>query len=184
MEDKNQNQKTTEIQKETEDKNTESDACKKQAEEYLNNWKRERADFVNYKKDEGKRMEEFVKFANESLILELLDVVDDLYLAAKQVNPVKSGETGTAGQLFDGVKNTGLEQVIKKFEDLLKKYGVEKIKVGDPVKSPDGDNGARKFDPMLHEIVEGTEGEKIEEVRGGYTMHGRVIRPTRVKIIK
>ena len=109
MEDKNQNQKTTEIQKETEDKNTESDACKKQAEEYLNNWKRERADFVNYKKDEGKRMEEFVKFANESLILELLDVVDDLYLAAKQT------------------KDTGLNQVIKKFEYLLKKYGVEKI---------------------------------------------------------
>lgn len=132
----------------------ELDLCKKQAEEYLNNWKRERADFVNYKKDEGKRMEEFVKFANESLVLELLDTVDDLYLAAKQT------------------KNEGLEQVIKKFEDLLKKYGVEKIKTGD------------KFDPMRHEIVEGTEGDKIEEVRAGYTMYGRVIRPARIKIIK
>src|SRR3989344_2582569 len=154
MEDKNQNQKTTEIQKETEDKNTESDACKKQAEEYLNNWKRERADFVNYKKDEGKRMEEFVKFANESLILELLDNLDDLYLAAKQT------------------KDTGLEQIIKKFEDLLKKYGVEKIKIEE------------KFDPMTQEVVEGTEGDRIEEVRAGYIMHGRVIRPVRVRIIK
>ncbi|MBI2669604.1 MAG: nucleotide exchange factor GrpE [Candidatus Yanofskybacteria bacterium] len=154
MEDKNQN-------------NINSDSSKPDlSEEYLNNWKRERADFINYKKDEAQRMGEFVKFANESLILELLDIVDDLYLAAKQA------------------KNAGLDQVIKKFEDFLKKYGVEKIKVSDPVKSPDGDNGASKFDPMTQEIVEGADGEKIEEVRAGYMMHGRIIRPTRVKIIK
>ncbi len=128
--------------------------CKKQAEEYLNNWKRERADFVNYKKDETKRMEEFVKFANMGLILELLDTTDDLYMASKQV------------------KDAGLAQVIKKIEDLLKKNGVERIEVGE------------KFNPMLHEVVDGTEGEKIEEVRAGYTMYGRVIRPARVKIIK
>ena len=134
------------------DKNAESELCKKQAEEYLNNWKRERADFVNYKKEEAKRMEEFVMFANESLILELLDNMDDLYLAAKQV------------------KDAGLDQVIKKFEDLLKKYGIEKIVVGD------------KFDPMYQEIIEGTEGDIIEEIRAGYTMHGRVIRPARVKL--
>lgn len=173
MEDQNQNQKTTEnpalkqssvrgaVQNE-EDGNIELNVCKKQAEEYLNNWKRERADFVNYKKDEGKRMEEFVKFANESLILELLDTLDDLYLAAEDL------------------KNTGLDQVIKKFVDLLKKYGVEKIKIGDPSMS----SGQVRFDPMYQEIVEGTEGDKIEEVRAGYTMYGRVIRPARVRVIK
>src|SRR3989344_8059222 len=134
--------------------NAELGACKKQAEEYLNNWTRERADFVNYKKDEGKRMGEFIKFANEGLIGEVLDVLDDLDLAVKQV------------------KNAGLEQVIKKFDDLLKKYGAERIAVG------------VKFDPMLYEVVEGTEGENMEEIRAGYTMHGRVIRPVRVKIIK
>ena len=46
--------------------------CQKQAEEYLNNWKRERADFINYKKDEAKRLEEFVKFGNEGLFWKLL----------------------------------------------------------------------------------------------------------------
>lgn len=147
MEKQNKN-KTTE-----ENTETALDVCKKQAEEYLNNWKRERADFVNYKKDEGKRMEEFVKFANESLILEFLDTIDNLCLAAKDL------------------KNPGLDQVIKKFEDLLKKYGVEKIKVGD------------KFDPMYHEVVEGTEGERVEEIRAGYMMYGRVIRPARIKLI-
>lgn len=154
------------------DKDAELDVCKKQTEEYLNNWKRERADFINYKKDDGKRMEEFVKFANGGLILELLDAMDDLYLAVKQVYPVKSKKAGTATQLFDGVKDIGLDQIIRKFESLLKKYGVEKIKIGD------------KFDPMYHEIVEGAKGDKIEEVRAGFTMHGRVIRPVRVKIVK
>ena len=163
------------------DNNVELDVCKKQAEEYLNNWKRERADFVNYKKDEAKRMEKFVKFANESLVLELLETMDDLYLAVKQV------------------KDAGLDQVIKKFEDLLKKYGVEKIVVGDPstdsTSSPQAGSGQVKFDPMLHEVV-ATGGDpvkssdddngasKIEEVRAGYTMYGRVIRPARVRLIK
>lgn len=135
---------------------TELEISKKQAEEYLNNWKRERADFINYKKDEAKRVEEFVKYANESIILELLEVVDDLDLAAKQ-------ETNA-----DAVK-----QIIKKTEDLLKKYGVERIKT-------DG-----KFNPEFHEAVS-TElgGEKMEEVRAGYTMYGKVIRPTRIKITK
>lgn len=142
--------------------NEELELCKKQAEEYLNNWKRERADFVNYKKDETRRMEEFVKFANEGLVMELLDAIDDLYLAAKQGNDAR----------LDSARLAGLGQVIKKFEDLLKKYGIEKISVGD------------KFDPMLHEVVESTEGDRIEEIRAGYTMYGRVIRPARVNIVK
>jgi len=156
------------------------------AEEYLNNWKRERADFLNYKKDETKRLEEFVRFANEDLLMETIETLDDLEKAAKEIN------------------NDGLNQVLKKFHDLLGKYGTERIKVKD-----------EKFNPVLHEAVttearnettetqkktektetdtteaQKTEGntenkeEKIEEVRAGYTMHGKVIRPARIKIIK
>src|SRR3989344_4576364 len=80
------------------------------AEEYLNNWKRERADFLNYKKDEVKRLEEFVKFANEAIVLEVIEILDDLEKAATEI------------------KNEGLDQVSKKFQELLKKYGVERIK--------------------------------------------------------
>jgi len=144
-------------------------------EEYLNNWKRERADFLNYKKDENRRIEEFARFANEDVILETIEIVDDLELAVQEY------------------KDIGLEQIIKKFKDLFKKYGVEEIKVKN-----------EKFDPALHEAVLGegsigrtksvadngisveTEsgGEKILQVRAGYTMHGKVIRPARVKITK
>ncbi len=143
-------------------------------EEYLNNWKRERADFMHYKKDESRRLEEFVKYANEDLVLEMMELVDDLEIVAKEVPGV------------------GLEHVVKKFSELFKKYGVERIGI-------DG-----QFDPVLHEAVLGEgsigrtksaadngisveiekEGTKMVEVRAGYMMHGKVIRPTRVKLTK
>ena len=120
--------------------------------DYLNNWKRTQADFENYKKDEKKRAEEFVKFSNETLILEVLDVVANLELAAKHI------------------KDEGLNITIRQFESLLKKYGVERITVGDT------------FDPNVHEAIDAiNETKPLEEVRPGYTMHGRVIRPSRVK---
>ena len=162
--------------KKEEQLNKDDEECKKHAEEYLNNWKRERADFLNYKKDETKRLEEFAKFANEDLILEAIELLDDLELAVKEL------------------PNVGLEQIVKKFTELFKKYGVGRI------------DTSGKFDPSLHEAVavpsdlssevltkeeasgEGREtdpgGEKMLEVRAGYTMHGQVIRPARVKIIK
>ena len=124
-------------------------------EEYLNNWKRERADFLNYKKDESRRVEEFVRFANEDVILETMEIVDDLDLAVQEY------------------KDIGLEQIIKKFKDLFKKYGLEEIET------------KGKFDPGLHEAIETeTGGEKIIQVRAGYTMHGKVIRPAKVKVTK
>lgn len=145
----------------TNNQNEELEKAKKQAEEYLNNWKKERADFLNYKKDEAKRMEEFVKFANESTILEVFDLLDNLEMAFKHVPP-----STDAGWL------EGLIQIQKDFMEFLKKYGVERIKV------------EGKFDPILHEIIGEGEGESVEEIRAGYTMYGKVIRPTRVRIVK
>ena len=161
---------TTETQKKTgntEEENTDNEleVCKKQAEEYLNNWKRERADFLNYKKDEAKRLEEFVKFANEAVVLDVIDIIDDLERACQNFAGQNLG--GQAAEL-----NKGLGQVLKKFQDLLKKYGVERTETKDT------------FDPLLHEAVEGAGGDKLEEIRAGYTMHGQVIRPARVKIVK
>lgn len=144
--------------------NNELEDCKKQAEEYLNNWKRERADFVNYKKDEMKRMEEFLKFSTEGLIMELVDVIDSVEVARDNLPDMPALKEWTAG--FDSS--------IDKVHKFLKKFGVEKIKI------------SGSFDPLLHEAVEvkDKDGNKIEEVRPGYTMHGKVIRPARVRIIK
>jgi molecular chaperone GrpE len=133
----------------------EMDKVKAQAEEYLNNWKRERADFMNYKKEEVKRVEEFVRYANEDVLLELIDILDNLELGLKH-EPTDL-----------------LKKLSKDFEELLRKYGVERIKTQ-----------GESFDPSLHEAVEGVEGKKLEELRSGYTMHGKVVRPARVKLTK
>ena len=155
---------------EQEQQNIELDQCKKQAEEYLNNWKRERADFVNYKKDEARRMEEFLKFSSAGILVELLDVVDGIEVARKNIPDVE--------ELKDWLN--GFDSALAKLDEFLKKFGVEKINVA-------GSN----FNPLLHEAVtteiqnkEGNMNERIEEIRPGYIMHGKVIRPARVRIIK
>lgn len=147
---------TQDENKPIDDTNSTTTESSDKTEEYLNNWKRERADFLNYKKDEARRIEEFARFANEDVILEMIEIVDDLELAVKEL------------------KNVGLEQIIKKFKELFKKYGVEEIEIK-----------GKKFNPEEHDVVEmETGGEKMLPVRAGYTMHGKVVRPARVKIIK
>ena len=145
--------------------NSEPEECRKQAEEYLNNWKRERADFVNYKKDEAKRMEEFLKFSTEGIIMELIDVIDGIEVARNNLPGSKELKEWTGG--FDSA--------LDRLDKFLKKFGIEKINVADS-----------SFDPLLHEAVEvqDKDGDKIEAIRPGYTMHGKVIRPARVRIVK
>src|SRR3989344_6824683 len=55
--------------------------CQKEKDEYLDGWKRAKADLSNYKKDEMKRFETVAKFANEAIIRELIAVLDSFDLA-------------------------------------------------------------------------------------------------------
>lgn len=144
--------------------NSEIEEIKKQADEYLNNWKRERADFINYKKDESRRIEEFLKFSTEGILAELVDVIDGIGVARNNLPVSKELKEWT----------DGFDSALDKMQKFLNKFGVEKIKVK-----------GEKFDPLLHEAVEvkDKDGQNIEEVRPGYTMHGKVIRPARVKIV-
>src|SRR5438552_1862464 len=66
--------------------NNELEELKKKSEEYLNGWKRERADFLNYKKDEMERIGSLMKYANEEIILNILPILDSIYLAEKHSN--------------------------------------------------------------------------------------------------
>ena len=135
--------------------------CKAQCEEYLNNWKRERADFINYKKDESKRVENIVKYANEGLIIEVIEILDKLDLGL-QHEP-----------------NETMKQLASDFAKLLKEYGVERID------DPSIDSGQATFDPVMHEAIEVEDGgTKLKEIRAGYKMYDKIIRPTRVRITK
>lgn len=126
---------------------------KKKCEEYLAGWRRERADFANYKKDEAERITQLIKYANEELVLKLLPILDNFCLAEQHV------------------KDEGVTQIKKQLEDLLKKEGVEHIEVV-----------GSKFNPVTMEAVEGQGDTVTEEVQRGYTMHGKLIRPAKVKV--
>ena len=144
----------------------ELEKCEKEREEYLNGWKRAKADLINYQKEETKRLEEILKFANAGMIRELINVLDSFYLALAILE--KEGKAEKGFYLIKG-----------QFEDVLKKNGLEKME----------DATGTVFNPNLHEAVGEVESEKppgtvIEEVGRGYTLNGRVIRPARVKIAK
>jgi molecular chaperone GrpE len=141
---------------------------KKRSEEYLTQLKYARADLENLKKRYERQLDEVREYSNERIVTELLDVVDELELAVQSTESSDSSEA-----LVQGVKMT-----LKKLKKILENEGVSPIKcVGEP------------FDPSKHNAVAKTEDEGvdgcriIEEVRKGYTMREKVIRPSTVKIV-
>jgi molecular chaperone GrpE len=143
------------------------DAEKQRSEEYLTRLKYTQADFENLKKRVDRQIEEVRTYCTERIIIQLLEVVDELELA------VKTGETSTDGKaLLEGVKMT-----LKKLRKVLEQEGVSPI-----------DCEGKAFDPAKHNAVETIERDGIqgcivgEEVRKGYTMKNKVIRPSIVKV--
>ncbi len=135
--------------------------------EYLENWKRERASFLNYKKEEAERVGEFVKFANQELILKILPILDNIYIAEKKL----------PGELKENLWVQGFLKIKTQILDFLENQEVKEMKcLGE------------KFDPNFQEALEKVEAEGkeegiiIEEIKKGYLLHGKVIRPAKVKI--
>jgi len=135
--------------------------CQKEKEEYLAGWQRAKADFINARKDEEKRMEEFVKFANKNVLMDFLQVADSINMA------LWHGESG------------GVREIKGQFAEILKRNGAEEI---------DSSTG-NKFNPQEHEAIEdvGVETESedgviIEELQKGYKLFNRVLRPAKVKV--
>jgi molecular chaperone GrpE len=134
------------------------------AEANLAGWQRAQADFSNFKRRNEQEREEFTRFANASLMLELLPVLDDLERALEHV-PAK---------LSNAAWVDGIKLIYRKFSAVLEAQGLTQIEaLGKP------------FDPNLHEAVrqdKGEEGIIIEEIRKGYQMHDKVVRPTMVVV--
>jgi len=131
------------------------------------------ADLENFKKMSEQRQADFIKFANVDLIKQLLPIYEIFGLAIETAE--KNQEIEPEKRMTDLI--TGLKLVFNDFREMLKKHGVEKQ-----------DTDRKKFDPKLHEAVsrERTEdlpdGTIIQELRAGYTMNNKVIRPAMVKI--
>ena len=139
----------------------ELNTCKKEKEEYLIGWQRAKADFINYRKDEEKQREEFIKFATKAVLYDILGALDSVDIALKH----KESE--------------GMREIKNQFLEILKHNRVEEIKI----------NEGTKFDPAEHEAVEESDVETgakdgviLEELQKGYKLFNRVLRPAKVKV--
>lgn len=144
----------------------ELEALKKERDEYLDGWKRAKADYLNYRKDEAERFAAWGKMANESLIGDLLMVLDSLNVGLSMISE------GSA-------EKKGMSLVKTQLEDVLRRYGLEMLK------APPG----KPFDPAREEAVgemesPHPEGSVAEEAEKGYSLGGKVIRPAKVKVSK
>lgn len=139
--------------------------CEAERKEYLEGWQRAKADFINFKKDEGKRFEDMARFVTTSIVEEFLPVLDSFDFALQHGVPKEVEK--------------GIMFIRSQFEDVLRKRGIEEIH-GKP-----GDI----FDPAKHESVgeiksEYPPGTIADVVQKGYVFRERVMRPVRVRLAK
>lgn len=139
------------------------------AEEYLSKYKYLLADYDNYRKRLDKEAEIRIRREVEKFLLKLLDLRDDYVRAIEVVK--KSNNEGTLIR--------GLESVLKNLDNILKEEGIMEI-----------DALGKSFDPNLHEAVsfvdsiELPENTITNEIRKGYMLSDRVIRPSLVEVSK
>lgn len=144
-------------------------AAKKQLEEEKDRYLRLNAEFDNFRKRSLKEREEFVKYANEKLISELIDVYENL---ERGIENAKNAEN--KDKLIEG-----MELIYRQLKSVLEKNGLAPIKAL-----------GEKFDPYKHEAVmitqtdEHDEDTVLEEFTRGYMLNSRVIRYSKVRVSK
>ena len=137
--------------------------------EYLACWQRERADFINYKKNELIRMGELVGYSNIDLILKILPILDNFEIVEKKMPKELKGDKNIKGLL----------QIKLQIKDFLKSQKIQEI-----------ESVGKKFDPNFHEVigeveVKGKEqGIIVEEIQKGYKLNERIIRIAKVRVAK
>jgi len=134
------------------------EACEKLRDEYLTGWQRARADFLNYKKEEGQRLQNFFEVERVQIILKILPILDNLQKAANY--------------------SEGLSQIEKQFQIFLKEAGVEEIKAEESF-DPNLHEAIEQV-----EVKGRKSGEILEVIQKGYKLNGKVIRPAKVKVSK
>jgi len=127
---------------------------------------RKQAEFENYKKRIDREKSEFMQFASSELMKELLNAVDSFDLALKNSSRDASGET-----------QRGFELIYKQLLDTLSRFGLKPIEAL-----------GRKFDPNVHQAVSTEVSDQVDEntvlkeMRKGYTLNGRLLRPAMVSV--
>ena len=137
-------------------KEGEVEKLKKQVLDLEDQLKRAVADYRNLEKRFEDEKREFVKFANRDLLLKLIPAFDTLFLAEKYV------------------ADEGIRITIRHLQDALRDVGIESVETEN-----------ESFNPETMEAVateEGEENKVLEELRPGYTLNGKLLRPAQVKV--
>lgn len=132
--------------------------------EYLNNWQRDKAEFMNVRKRDQEAQKDFARFSNENLISELIPVLDSFNMAMGNKE---------AWEKADKNWRVGVEYIANQLKKTLEDFGLKEI---DPVGKP--------FDPMRDEAIEdGKDGILVTTViQKGYELNGKVLKAPKVKI--
>ena len=127
------------------------------------------AEFENYKRRSQRDLNESIKFANETLLKNLLPVIDNLERA------IKCGkDAGMVNAVMEGVELTH-----KSFLEIVEKLGLRQIS-----------SAGQPFDPSRHQAVAQVESDTyeanmvVEELQKGYFLHDRILRPAMVTVSK
>ncbi|WP_040549792.1 nucleotide exchange factor GrpE [Pedosphaera parvula] len=147
---------------------------KTQAAKADENWQRAlrtAADLDNFKKRASREKEEAIKFANESLIKRLVPVLDNFDAAMAAANQAQGGSVQSL--------QTGVNMILQQLKNALAESGLEEV-----------DATGKTFDPNLHEAIsqqdstEVPEGQVLQQLRKGYKLRERLIRPASVMVAK
>lgn len=151
------------------DPDAELAAAREEARQNHDRWLRERADLENLKKRTARERQDAIRFGNESLLRDLLPVLDNLERA------IAATTDGSDAQRVA----EGLELVRKAFVDTLQRHGVERVTAA-----------GERFDPSRHEAVGYVESDTHEahhvmvEHQPGYSLNERLLRPAMVTVSK
>lgn len=136
-------------------------------EESMDGWKRCMADFDNYKKRQSENQKEFIAYASEGVIMDMLPILDNFHAATDHVPEEHK----------DGPWVMGIMYIQQQMEKVLEENGVTKINI---------ENGA-EFDPHCMEAITTAKDQNISDhtkvikvAQPGYKMGGKVLRPARV----
>lgn len=143
--------------------------CTKEKAANLDGWQRSKADFINFRKREEEGRAEFLKFAEEGIIADLLPVLESFHMAFANKE---------AWAKVDQSWRSGVEHIHTQLSQVLREHGLNEI---DPI--------GKNFDPNEHMSVGSVETEdknlhhKVAEVlQLGYRLNGKLLRSPRVKI--
>jgi molecular chaperone GrpE len=156
------------LKKELAEAKTLANKMNTRAEENLDGWKRAKADYSNLKRDAEREKTEIAGFAVGALLFELLPVIDNMDRA---IAHCPKGEK-------ESEWSKGILAIHQQLQTFLKDMGLERV----PTEGT--------FDPEIHEAIaheeqpSAAEGSILEVVTPGYRMHGKLLRPARVKVAK